>query len=140
MELECGHEVAGEGLEHETAVDEVARCDVEPVGLHVKGPRAIEGEFLLHFFAVTDEFEGEGVAFELSLCDFGHLNAVAVEFDGAVGCDGDLIDGEDDIAGFEGAICSASGHDAGDEESGVLSGKVEGFSEGWVEGVDGGDA
>ena len=95
---------------------------------------------MLHFFAVADEFEGEGVAFELSLCDFGHLNAVAIEFDGAVGGDGYFIDGEDDITGFEGTVGGACGHHAGDEESGVLSGEVEGFSEGGVEGVDGGDA
>ncbi len=121
-------------------MDEVARGDVEAVGLHVESPRVGEREFLFDLFAISDEFEGQGISFEFAFGDFGHLDAITVEFDGSVGCDGDFVDGEDDVAGFEGFIGGAAGHDAGDEESGILSGDIEGFAEGGVEGVDGGDA
>src|SRR6266550_1281701 len=71
------------------------------MSLHLIGPDSIQYNRQLHRFLIAQDFKLHFVAFEFALDYFGHLHALAFEFDKTIAGNGVIIDGKQNVALFK---------------------------------------
>ena len=107
-------------LKKQPAVNDITRPDIIAVSLNEIGPHRTERHFHRHRLLVAPDVKLHGVAFEFSLDNFGHLDAVTFEFHIPVAGDWMIVDCQEHVPFAQDVGTRARGHDCRDEHAAIF--------------------